>query len=144
MIRSALGCAIALATVMACGGMPSAQALTAKECSAKYKAAQQAGTLNGMKWNDFRKAECGSTSVLNRADCRDKLVSAAAQSLKLGAGLPQIRGLVEPYLAADQNLVGADDNGSVATRGNLARFRFGKSERAVGRIAPLCPVGLFE
>ena len=24
--------------------------------STKYKAAQQAGTLNGMKWNDFRKA----------------------------------------------------------------------------------------
>ncbi|MGE0749284.1 MAG: hypothetical protein AB7K64_01715 [Variibacter sp.] len=39
---------------------PSAQALTMKECSAKYKAAQQAGTLNGMKWNDFRKAECGA------------------------------------------------------------------------------------
>ena len=62
MIRSALWCAIALMTAMACGGMPSAQALTAKECSAKYKAAQQAGTLNGMKWNDFRKAECGSTT----------------------------------------------------------------------------------
>ena len=62
MIRSALGCAMALVAAMACGGMPSAQALTAKECSAKYKAAQQAGTLNGMKWNDFRKAECGSTT----------------------------------------------------------------------------------
>ena len=37
-----------------------AQALTAKECSAKYQAAKAAGTLNGMKWNDFRKAECGA------------------------------------------------------------------------------------
>jgi hypothetical protein len=36
-----------------------AQALTMTECSAKYKAAQTAGTLKGMKWNDFRKAECG-------------------------------------------------------------------------------------
>jgi hypothetical protein len=62
MTRSALGCAMALVAAMACGGMPSAQALTAKECSAKYKAAQQAGTLNGMKWNDFRKAECGTTT----------------------------------------------------------------------------------
>lgn len=35
-----------------------AQALTSKECSAKYQAAKAAGTLNGMKWNDFRKAEC--------------------------------------------------------------------------------------
>ncbi len=37
-----------------------AQALTMQECSAKYKAAQSAGTLKGMKWNDFRKAECGT------------------------------------------------------------------------------------
>jgi hypothetical protein len=36
-----------------------AHALTMKECSAKYKAAQTAGTLQGMKWSDFRKAECG-------------------------------------------------------------------------------------
>jgi hypothetical protein len=36
-----------------------AQALTARECSARYKEAQQAGTLGGLKWNDFRKAQCG-------------------------------------------------------------------------------------
>ncbi|WP_425530905.1 hypothetical protein [Mesorhizobium retamae] len=36
-----------------------AKGLTAKECSAKYQAAKAADTLNGMKWNDFRKAECG-------------------------------------------------------------------------------------
>jgi hypothetical protein len=38
----------------------SAQALTMTECSAKYKAAKTDGSLNGMKWNDFRKAQCGS------------------------------------------------------------------------------------
>ena len=37
-----------------------AHALTMAECSAKYKAAKSAGTLNGMKWNDFRKAQCGA------------------------------------------------------------------------------------
>jgi|SRR5215470_5908412 len=37
-----------------------ARALTMKECSAKYKAAQTAGTLQGKTWNDFRKAECGA------------------------------------------------------------------------------------
>jgi hypothetical protein len=37
-----------------------ASALTAQECSAKYQAAKSAGTLNGQKWNDFRKAECGA------------------------------------------------------------------------------------
>ena len=41
-------------------GSSSAQALTMQECSAKYKAAQTAGTIKGMKWNDFRKAECGT------------------------------------------------------------------------------------
>jgi hypothetical protein len=36
-----------------------AQALTMKECSAKYQAAKSAGTLGEMKWSDFRKAQCG-------------------------------------------------------------------------------------
>ena len=36
-----------------------AQALTMKECSTKYQAARQAGTLGGMTWNEFRKAQCG-------------------------------------------------------------------------------------
>jgi len=42
----------------------SAQSLTLQECSAKYKAAQTAGSLKGMKWNDFRKAECGSDAMV--------------------------------------------------------------------------------
>lgn len=37
-----------------------AKGLSSKECSAKYQAAKAGGTLNGMKWNDFRKAECGA------------------------------------------------------------------------------------
>ncbi|WP_139975506.1 MULTISPECIES: antifreeze protein [Brucella/Ochrobactrum group] len=37
----------------------SAKGLTMKQCSAKYQAAKDAGTDNGAKWNDFRKAECG-------------------------------------------------------------------------------------
>jgi hypothetical protein len=40
-----------------------AHALTAKECSAKYKEAKKAGTLNGMKWKDFRKSECGAEAA---------------------------------------------------------------------------------
>ncbi len=61
-IRSGLGSAIVVILAIACGGAQSARALTMKECSAKYQAAQQAGTLNGMKWNDFRKSQCGSTN----------------------------------------------------------------------------------
>jgi hypothetical protein len=44
-----------------------AQALTMQECSAKYKAAQTAGTLKGQKWNDFRKAECGADAAATPA-----------------------------------------------------------------------------
>ena len=40
-----------------------AHALTARECSAKYKEAQKAGTLGGMKWNDFRKSECAADAA---------------------------------------------------------------------------------
>jgi hypothetical protein len=40
-----------------------AEALTTQECSAKYQAAKTAGTLNGQKWNDFRKAECGADAA---------------------------------------------------------------------------------
>ena len=36
-------------------------ALTMKECSAKYKAAQAAGTLGGKTWNEFRKEQCAAT-----------------------------------------------------------------------------------
>src|SRR5271156_4391552 len=45
----------------------SAQALTMAECSAKYKAAKDGNTLNGMKWNDFRKANCGSDATATPA-----------------------------------------------------------------------------
>jgi hypothetical protein len=40
-----------------------ASALTAQECSAKYQAAKTAGTLNGQKWIDFRKEQCGSDAA---------------------------------------------------------------------------------
>jgi hypothetical protein len=43
--------------------MAPAQALTTQECSAKYQAAKTAGTLNGQKWNDFRKAQCGADAT---------------------------------------------------------------------------------
>ncbi len=63
MIRSLVALAGAALAAIVLGGA-TAQALTMQECSAKYKEAQAAGTLKGQKWNDFRKAECGTdTSV---------------------------------------------------------------------------------
>jgi hypothetical protein len=55
-------CACALFGVAALQST-SAHALSMRECSAKYKAAQAAGTLGGMKWNDFRRAECGASAT---------------------------------------------------------------------------------
>ena len=39
-----------------------ANALTMKECSAKYQAAKDAGALGDVKWNDFRKSQCGDAA----------------------------------------------------------------------------------
>ncbi|SFI51640.1 hypothetical protein SAMN04515648_0266 [Phyllobacterium sp. CL33Tsu] len=40
-----------------------ASALSMKECSVKYKAAQAAGQAAGVSWNDFRKANCASDAA---------------------------------------------------------------------------------
>jgi hypothetical protein len=55
-------CATVVAASAALHGT-SAYALSMQECSAKYKEAKEAGTLNGMKWNDFRKAQCGAEAA---------------------------------------------------------------------------------
>ena len=57
LVRITFGAALAGLALVAAGAP--AQARTARECSAKYKEAQTAGTLGGLKWNDFRKAQCG-------------------------------------------------------------------------------------
>ena len=40
-----------------------AHALSMKECSTKYQAAKDAGTLAGKTWNEFRRAECGGEAA---------------------------------------------------------------------------------
>jgi hypothetical protein len=66
-IKAKLLCAVAAAGFAAVIVTAPAQALTRQECSAKYQAAKSAGTLNGMKWNDFRKAECGADAAATPA-----------------------------------------------------------------------------
>src|SRR5262245_57723512 len=58
--RLVLFASLALASPLA---IAPAHALTMKECSAKYNAAKEAGTLGNMKWNDFRKAQCGADAT---------------------------------------------------------------------------------
>ena len=66
-------------------GVGSASALTMQECSAKYKAAQAEGTAKGVKWNDFRKVECGADAAATPAAAtksETKSVPAPAPSTK--------------------------------------------------------------
>ena len=60
-LRTTLVAALLGASLSSFAAMP-AQALSMSECSAKYKEAKAAGTLNGQKWSDFRKAECGAAA----------------------------------------------------------------------------------
>src|SRR3954452_24920800 len=62
-IQAKLLCAIAVSGFAALAASAPAQALTAQECSAKYQAAKSAGTLNGQKWNDFRKSQCAADAT---------------------------------------------------------------------------------
>src|ERR1700733_6265352 len=62
-IKAKLLCAAAASALAAFASTAPAQALTTQECSAKYQAAKSGGTLNGMKWNDFRKAQCGADAT---------------------------------------------------------------------------------
>jgi hypothetical protein len=61
--QTKLWCAAAVSAFATVVATAPAQALTAQECSAKYQAAKTAGTLGDQKWNDFRKAQCGSDAA---------------------------------------------------------------------------------
>jgi hypothetical protein len=63
--RAAMLTSLALFGSVAVFGLTAgpASALTMKECSAKYKIAQKDGSAKDMKWNDFRKAQCGADAT---------------------------------------------------------------------------------
>jgi hypothetical protein len=90
-------CTSALLASMVLASSP-ASALTMQECSAKYKAAQAAGSLKGQKWNDFRKAECG-------ADASAAPAPAAAQTTAPAATPPRTTTGAKPPSAAAGNAV---------------------------------------
>jgi hypothetical protein len=57
-IATSAGFMVLAGTMLLSSAQP-VQALTMKECSAKYQAAKAAGTLGGQTWRDFRKAQFG-------------------------------------------------------------------------------------
>jgi hypothetical protein len=59
----ALAGTLAMAAMLTLAFGPPVQAMTMQECSAKFKEARSAGTLNGMNWQAFRKAQCGADAT---------------------------------------------------------------------------------
>ena len=58
--------AAGLAALAAAVWAEPSQALSMKECSTKYRAARSAGTLGGMTWNEFRRAQCESNAAATK------------------------------------------------------------------------------
>jgi hypothetical protein len=67
------------------GENDTAKGLSMKDCGAKYQAAKEAGTLGDMKWNDFRKAECGPVATTEVQS--SKSTKAVAKASTSGGGL---------------------------------------------------------
>jgi hypothetical protein len=84
-IQAKLLCAVAVSGFAALAATAPAQALTTQECSAKYQAAKSAGTLNGQKWNDFRKAQCGADATPAAAPAAAPAAPAAKEAKKEAA-----------------------------------------------------------
>jgi hypothetical protein len=72
---------------LAAFAMP-AQALTSQECSAKYQTAKAAGTLNGQKWNDFRKTQCSAEATPAAAPAAAPAAPAPTTAAKKEAAPP--------------------------------------------------------
>ncbi len=81
---------LAAACLFAAGAAP-AGAVTAKECSAKYKAANADGSLGGMNWKAFRAKECTSVNPA-AATPGTSAVSASAPAATRAAAAPGTSG----------------------------------------------------
>ena len=94
---SASTVAPAFAFLLAMGIALPASALTMKECGAKYQAAKADGSLKkGLKWNAYRKAECGdedaSADEAAAAETSEpSMPDASAKPAKVGRiGIPEV------------------------------------------------------
>lgn len=108
-----------------------AHALTMKECSAKYQAAKEAGKLNGMKWNDFRKAECGP----------DASASSTAASEPTKANTENMKEPPAPSMKAPKGVVfptavdkkySKESPGKARMHTCLDQYRVNKAKNALG------------
>jgi hypothetical protein len=79
------------AVVLLAQSPPAAAALSTKECSAKYRAAKTAGTLQGRSYKAFRAAECGGTTTAAVAAPAAKPSAAAGNAVFPSAISPKYR-----------------------------------------------------
>ncbi len=96
-----------------------AKGLTTRQCSAKYQAAKEAGTLGEMKWNDFRKAECGPGAT-TASDTKTKKTAAKSDENDDAKGLT-MKECGTKYQAAKKRVPSAIRNGTTSARRNAAR-----------------------
>src|SRR6516164_6716106 len=73
---------------------------------------------------------------LNRTGRGHELVSATAQSLKLDASFLEIRRLIEPKVAAGQDLISADHEEPTVALGHASCLDLGKTQRTAERVTP--------
>lgn len=66
-----------------------AQALSMKECSVKFKAAQDAGEAEGLSWSEFRKAQCAGPVDSPTAEDSAKAAQSAKKQAKAGEDKPK-------------------------------------------------------
>src|SRR5246127_3924488 len=86
--RAKLLCAAAVTGFAAFAATAPANALSPTECSAKYQAAKKDGSLGGMKWNDFRKAQCGADATPAAAPAAAPAAPPPTTAAKKEAGAP--------------------------------------------------------
>jgi len=100
-IQTKLLCAIMASGVAALVAAAPAQALTSQECSAKYQAAKKDGSLGTMKWNDFRKAQCGADATPAAAPTAAAPAAPAAPAPTLPAGPAIYPNAIDPKYAKE-------------------------------------------
>ena len=90
--------ALTLAAVTSLAAVPG-NALTLKECSAKYRAAQSGGTTGGLSWQDFRKANCGVSAYAPAGTTAAFPKAISAKYAKEPAGKARMHTCLDQYHA---------------------------------------------
>ena len=113
-----------------------AQALTMSECSASYKSAKAAATLNGMNWNDFRKADCASgataaaTAALPSAASEPNLANTESAPEPVAPTMKAPKGVLFPKGIAQQ--YASETPGKARMHTCLGQHRSDKSSNGLG------------